>query len=437
MTARSVARVAAAKEAAAEPPDEPDDGLMEVIEHVAHHLPGQAPIGAFVHHNTLHAFEHLPFHDAVAEAGRLFDAEPYMSQGRFREELDSGRIRVEDIEAALDELAGADAELPGGLTAGDLRRATLLGGIDELDRAAIEWELFEGDLLERLPRRETQRARCRSALERSAHYLQRWLEEEGESRFREELEETTSSDEIADRFGVSADAFERQFDADSVPLVLRRMFAHCRRLARSEEEDPGSFVRHRDALIALGGPDVDEFVHPSLIRWSAAYLDTGLAYWPMPEREIGFYEAVRNLSRHASSLPQAWMAGFRKELRRQARERYSPEAAVRDRLSALGVAADERRAFLEAELLALPGWAGMFRRLETSPELRLRTLPYRLVEFLAVRLTAMVAALEAGIRAARLTHRLAGLRAVAQAQPCHRSELRSAYRLFRLFVAAG
>ena len=66
------------------------DRLRRAVEQAAHLLPVQGPIGVFVHHNTLHAFEHLSFEEAVIQAAQLFDAEPYMSEAAYRAELVSG-----------------------------------------------------------------------------------------------------------------------------------------------------------------------------------------------------------------------------------------------------------------------------------------------------------------------------------------------------------
>jgi len=49
--------------------------LRRAVDHVAHLLPKQGPIGVFIHHNTLHAFEHMPFEQAVMEAWQLFGAD--------------------------------------------------------------------------------------------------------------------------------------------------------------------------------------------------------------------------------------------------------------------------------------------------------------------------------------------------------------------------
>ena len=52
--------------------------LDHVIDHIGHLLPAQGPIGVFVHHNTLHAFQHLPFHEAVVEAQRRLEVRGYL-----------------------------------------------------------------------------------------------------------------------------------------------------------------------------------------------------------------------------------------------------------------------------------------------------------------------------------------------------------------------
>src|SRR5215472_12826742 len=111
--------------------------LCSAVEHASHLLPRQGPIGVFVHHNTLHAFQHLRFEQAVIEASQLFGAEPYMSEAAYRAELASGRIQPVDIDAVLD--SEPDALIFPRLSRGSLRRAMIAPGVREFDAATILW----------------------------------------------------------------------------------------------------------------------------------------------------------------------------------------------------------------------------------------------------------------------------------------------------------
>src|SRR5579884_2590231 len=104
-------------------PREPYEHLREVIEHAAHLLPAQGPITVFIHHNTLHALEDLPFTEAVKRGGTVFGCQPYLTRGRYREELRRGRIQVADLEAVLRENLGvwADEKVLGFCTRMELR----------------------------------------------------------------------------------------------------------------------------------------------------------------------------------------------------------------------------------------------------------------------------------------------------------------------------
>ena len=92
----------------ASPPDTgaPDHPLTRVIDRLAHLLPAQGPISIFIHHNTLHAFEHLPFEEAVERAGKRLDREPFLAESRYRDKLAAGRILARDVESLLAEQLG-------------------------------------------------------------------------------------------------------------------------------------------------------------------------------------------------------------------------------------------------------------------------------------------------------------------------------------------
>jgi len=298
-----------------------------MVSHAAHLLPAQGPIGVFIHHNTLHAFQDRTFEQAVVEAGRIFGAEPYMPESAYRAALRSGRIQDADLGRVLSSEGASGA----------LWRVLLAPGLRELPPETIEWEIEENGLLERF--RDDLPTAAREALcgEPPRALFDFWI--------------------------------ERQAPAE--PLV----------------RSPG---RPRDGVLAATGKDLDDAVNPLLIKLAGAYLDQGLAYWPMPNREEGFWRsAMTLLAQPGTALP---------ELRALPRwiKRWSPldaEGAIEAALQALG--AENCEELIQQELLALPGWAGLMRRLEDDPGLAPHEpVPARLMDFLAVRLVLTVAGVE-------------------------------------------
>lgn len=59
---------------------------------ISHFLPAQAPLKDFVHHNTLHAFQDKPFHEAMQAATALFGYQTYASPAYYRKALEQGQI---------------------------------------------------------------------------------------------------------------------------------------------------------------------------------------------------------------------------------------------------------------------------------------------------------------------------------------------------------
>ncbi|MFN7488295.1 MAG: putative inorganic carbon transporter subunit DabA, partial [Chryseotalea sp.] len=63
-----------------------------VLHELKHYLPAQAPLKDFIHHNTLHAFQHEPFKLAIRKAFKTFGYNTTLSLAAYRNLYASGNI---------------------------------------------------------------------------------------------------------------------------------------------------------------------------------------------------------------------------------------------------------------------------------------------------------------------------------------------------------
>jgi uncharacterized protein YbcC (UPF0753/DUF2309 family) len=66
------------------------------LHELKHFLPSQQALKDFIHHNSLHAFQHMKFYDAIFKASKIFGFQVSLQLGEFRKMYETGRIR-EDI----------------------------------------------------------------------------------------------------------------------------------------------------------------------------------------------------------------------------------------------------------------------------------------------------------------------------------------------------
>lgn len=309
----------------AEPLAKETDSLEKVVERIGHLLPSQAPIRRFVHHNTLHSFEHLDFDQAVEEGGRLFDCQPYPTEEFFAAQLSSGRIQTADLEAVL-------------------------GAVDDDPLSGLPWK-----------RREFMLQRLKHCCPLPSAAEIRYLVVEGQALF--EFHPSTSGTRMVS----FVQGFERRSEA--LEELWKTLVSQVPPAALKEAES------RTEARGELNG---------FLIRYLGAYIDQGVSYWPMPERR-GLYQTFVELFSQPLGPSRPWRTGLSTELRRHREEEWNAEQALEDAAARLGIQDEELESELRKRALALRGWAGMLHQLELRPDTApVQAPPVRLLDYLAI-----------------------------------------------------
>jgi uncharacterized protein len=370
------------------------DLLRKTIEHLAHLLPAQGPITVFVHHNTLHAFEHLPFEKAVEVGTRRYGGRPYLPEDRYRDLLTSGRIRAHDVREILrEELADhAPETVLGETTRLELRYRMLESPLHTGSVAELHWLMAETDALRRF-RPDLPASVRRQLIETTRHWILRDI------RPREPGAANTSLSRAARRARQALTPLlqrlapapaETWSDTAWEELTLHALWQACRRGLRAAfpQQDPPAIGTPSTGSGASNSDDTDHAqAEELLIRFCAAFLDQGLAGWRLPGREHGFYRAFFQLYGQPGGPPVTWMANLARELRRVESAGLGPLESIAESLQLLGVEPAQSEEALFGSLSRLRGWAGMIWQLETRGDrVPFPAPPGTLVEYVAIRM---------------------------------------------------
>ncbi|MDX9987554.1 DUF2309 domain-containing protein [Thiothrix unzii] len=327
---------------------QPSQRFAHLLEHLAHILPGQAPLRDFVHHNTLHGFQHLPFPQALKQMHEITGAYGYWPVARFREQFQHGRIDAADLDAVLKADAGLDASAvifthaEGAVTRGDVYRAALIHPIKAISPSQFVWQVEENRVLERFGELW---AGCLEALSLQ-HYLLH----------SEEL--MTFSPERAVRL------FAAELAQTAETSMEERLVQDAQRLLLDWVGQVGTHYTVRSLLLAVTGEDIMHSVRPLLLRQMGAWLDQGLAAWTNAERAPRLFAAWREASLNDLTPLLEDLPDWREHLASLPDE---PAAVIVAELQRLGIPEAHWDGYLECLALEMPGWSGMFLWREQHP----------------------------------------------------------------------
>ncbi|MGZ8158701.1 MAG: DUF2309 domain-containing protein [Methylobacter sp.] len=363
--------------------------IATALNHLDHVLPGQAPILDFVHHNTLHGFQHLPFDEALAEFEALTGIGGYLPEARNRDFYRQGRIDEDDLTAAFAQYPSLQAEQivcvlkDKTVTRRAIYRIALLFDLQAVSVSQLNWQIEElaaldkaqadvpEPVLQRLPaggvRHLWENILTRLGLEQAALHPENMLDLSVE-----QAEEWLASfDTAQDRCGGSAHQQMRQQAGAALDELLGEL---------------GGSISLRGFMLALTGIDILDAIRSQLIRFCASGLDEGVAAWQLPERSrLGLYAAWRATARYDANPFLHELPDWQQIIAEL------PEDAVDTIMLQLGhleIPQPQWEGYLRRLALEIPGWSGLINWRQHHPNYQTANdAAPTLADYLAIRLT--------------------------------------------------
>lgn len=381
--------------------------LRAAIAHFDHVLPGQASIKDFVHHNTIHGYQHLEFPEALKQVFELTGNYAYLPAEQYRAYYQQGRISQDDLDTVLD----ADAELQAethivelegcSLSRREVYRSALLHPFKPLTACRLNWQIeeqkvletFQGDVSEAKRQQLRETSTGNSDAECVAALWQTCLEKLGLEYFllhpEDLLDMSPQLDaDILQQYRLaqtgasqSDDEMETQ-EAIEEPPALRQLRQQSVSRLTTLLADVGECTTLRGLLQSLSSRDILGDLRPLLLRHLAAYLDQGLAAWHHPQRAAGFYAAWKQT---ALSDPTHFFDSLPDYQKTVAALPDDPMDVVIASLQQLRLPQARWTAYLQQLALELPGWSGMVNWLAQRPGYA-DLPPVDMIDYLAVRL---------------------------------------------------
>jgi uncharacterized protein YbcC (UPF0753/DUF2309 family) len=343
--------------------------IISALEHITHLLPDQAPIQDFVHHNTLHAYQHLSFEEALVEHQAVTGVGGYLPEQRFREFYAKGRINDKDLSTALarrGEIKPAD-------------KIALLVDLSPISVSQFTWQMEELDALNTVqadvPEAIAKQYQQSDSIRNLWIAILNKLDLQHAALHPESLLDL-SLEQTEDWFSVS----------HSDTSIHEQTLQHTHNELEAFIASVGEQRSLRDVVLALSGKDVLDVVRPRLIRLCASVLDEGVAAWHTPEAEqLGLYAAWRANTQYDISLFLHELPDWQRTVANL------PDNALDTiivHLTEMAIPRAKWAGYLQRTAQEIAGWAGMiqWREQHHNYQTDFKVL-IKLADFLAVRLT--------------------------------------------------